>query len=811
MKRHSLWALSTPLLFLALGVLFSSTDSRPVAASAHAADTLSVESAEATVDRYCVRCHSDRRMRGNMSLESFTMPEAIAEGDRTERMIRKLRAGMMPPAGSRRPSPDTLTGLVLALESTMDGAAAAAPNPGARTFQRLNRAEYERAVEELLGMQVDASAYLPNETVSAGFDNIADVQTLSPTLLDAYLTAASEISRLAVGDVSASPSETTYEVSRYTSQREHVEGAPMGTRGGISVVHTFPADGEYVFRMSFAHESTGNLFGQTAPYDEQLEISVNGERKALLDIDRWMHVSDPNGVNMTSEPIFIPAGPQRISAAFLKHFDGPLEDLMSPHEWSLADKKIGYSYGITSLPHLQDLAIGGPYNATGVSDTSVRQRIFTCRPTSDDDAPACAREIVGRLARQAYRRPLQDDDLDLLMAVYDESASADGFEVGVRTALQAILASPDFLFRFESPATDVRPGDTYRISAVNLASRLSFFLWAAPPDAALLAAAESGALTQPAGLGEQVRRMLADPRAETLGSRFAAQWLRLQDLDKVHPDALRFPDFDDYLAESMRTETITFFNSLVREDRSVLDLFTADYTYVNERLAGHYGMAGVNGSEFRRVQYPDAERRGLLGHGSILTLTSHANRTSPVLRGKWVMEVFLGSPPPPPPPNVPTLEATGEAEAGKLLSVRERMELHRANPSCNSCHRMMDPIGLALENFDVTGAWRIRDNGVPVDVSGELYDGTALTSAADLRQALVRKTDALMRTFTENMMAYAVGRRIEYYDMPAVRRIVRQAAEDDYRLSSFILGVVNSSAFQMSRMEAVVEDTPESR
>ena len=810
MKRIGAWTLGLSLTLVAFLGAPTLTGPAPAGAFVAHTDTLGAEAVDATVGQYCVRCHNDRRLRGNLSLEDFSAGSVQDHGERTERMIRKLRAGMMPPVGARRPTSDTLAALAASLEVRMDAAAARDPNPGARTFQRLTRAEYERAVHDLLGLQIDASAYLPGETVSAGFDNIADVQTLSPTLLDAYLTAASEISRLVMGDSNAAPAETTYEVSRYASQREHVEGAPIGTRGGISVVHTFPADGMYVFRMSFAHESTGNLFGQTAPWEEQLEISVNGERRALLPIDRWMHVSDPNGVNMETEPIFIPAGPQRVSAAFLKQAEGPLEDLTSPHDWSLADKKIGYSYGITSLPHLQDLSIGGPWETTGVSDTPLRRRVLSCTPQSESDAEPCARRILGGLAARAYRRPLEDADLDLLMDVYADAAAQDGFEVGVRTALQAILASPDFLFRFEEPADDVAVGESYRIAPMALASRLSFFLWATLPDEDLIEAARSGALLEPEGLAAQVDRMLADPRAETLGSRFAAQWLRLQDLEKVHPDALMFPDFDEQLSTALRDETVAFFNHLVSADRPLLEVLTADYTFLNERLARHYRIPDVTGPELRRVQYPGDERRGLLGHGSILTLTSHANRTSPVLRGKWVMEVFLGSPPPPPPPDVPELDATSASEDGKMLTVRERLEMHRESPACSSCHRMMDPIGLALENFDVTGRWRIRDSGIEVDATGELYDGTELTHVSDLRGALLRHPEALVRTFTENLMAYATGRRIEYYDMPTVRRIAREAAENDYRLSAFIQGVVASDAFRMARMEAVAEDLQES-
>ena len=795
----------------------------PSAARAHglAPDTIP----QAIVSQVCTNCHNDRRLLGNLSLERFDVEGAHLEAETAEKMIRKLRAGMMPPPGIRRPPAEDLLQLALTLEARVDAAAAAHPDPGTRSFQRLNRAEYERSVGALLGLDVDASAYLPNETISAGFDNIADVQNLSATLLEGYLTAASEISRLALGDLSVTPSEAEYEVSRYAEQRQHVPGTPIGTRGGIAVVHHFVADGDYVFRLAFQHESTGNFFGQTTPFDEQVELSIDGERRALIDIDRWMHRQDPNGVQVETAPIRVTAGPHRVAAAFIKRFDGPVDDLVSPHEWSLADKKIGYSHGITVVAHLRDLTIRGPFSVTGISETPVRARILTCRPEAGDTEAEvrCAREIVGRLAAQAYRRPVGDDDIDALMALYEAGAGEGGFEVGVRTALQGILASPDFIFRFEKPSAGVAAGDggdaagagdvaggatedgAYRIAPLDLASRLSFFLWGMPPDAELVEAARAGGLSDDSGIERQVRRMLAHPDAEGLALRFAAQWLRLQDLDGVHPDALRFPDFYEQLADDMRRETELLFEHLVREDRSFFELLTADYTFVNERLARHYGIPGVAGTHFRRVAYPDDARRGVLGHGSILTSTSHANRTSPVLRGKWVMEVLLGTPPPPPPPDVPDLDAIDEAEEGRFLTVRERLEMHRASPACRSCHRVIDPLGLALENFDVTGAYRINDSGRPVDPSGELYDGTPLASPEDLRTALLSRPEALARTFAENLMAYALGRRVEYFDMPTVRRITRRAADDDYRMSAFILGVAQSPAFVMSRGGATVE------
>jgi mono/diheme cytochrome c family protein len=739
------------------------------------------EAYTAVIRRYCVSCHGGRQPKGNLSLRRFDVAEVTAEAETTEKIIRKLRAGMMPPPGKDRPEGDTLTAMVAYLEATIDEAAAAAPDPGHRTFQRLNRAEYAASVKDLLALDIDAGAYLPLDTKSANFDNIADVQLLSPTLMDAYLTAAGEISRLAVGDPDASPSETTYKVPRLASQTDHAEGAPFGTRGGTSVIHNFPADGEYVFRIMLHATPTGLLFGRTST-GERLEVSVDGARVALLDIDRWKSQSDPDGMNVQTEPVQVRAGPHRVSAAFIPTAEGPVEDVMAPIGHSLADTRIGLAYGITTVPHLRDLVVSGPYNVTGVSDTPTRGLVFTCRPTSPAEERACAEEIVTRLGTQAYRRPLEARDTEALLSFFEEGAAEGGFEIGVRTALQAILASPHFLFRFEEQVTPAGPeadvAQAYRISDLDLASRLSFFLWSTPPDEELVGLASLGQLSEPAALEEQVRRMLADPRSEALGTRFAAQWLRLQDLAKVHPDALKFPDFDQQLADAMRRETELFFNSLVREDRSVYDLVDADYSIMNERLASHYGISGVTGDQFRRVAYPDETRRGLLGHGSVLTLTSHANRTS----------------------------ATDGAREGKLLTTRERMELHRANPVCASCHLFMDPIGLALDNFDVTGQWRIRENGMPLDTRGELYDGTPVQTPRDLRQAMLERPTPWIRTFTENPLAYGLGRRVEYFDQPTVRGIVRDAEAQEHRMSAYILGVVNSPAFQMKSNEAIADD-----
>jgi hypothetical protein len=769
---------------------------RPAAHAALAASELT-----AVVRTYCSTCHNDRSRVGNLSLVGFDVGAAAqtpASIDTSEKMIRKLRAKMMPPPGTRRPDDDTLRALVETLETTIDSAAAAKPNPGHRTFQRLNRAEYARAIRDLLALDVNAGDFLPLDTMSANFDNIADVQTLSPTLLDGYLKAAADVSRLAVGNPEATVTETTYPKARTYSQWDHVDGAPYGTRGGISVVHNFPADGEYVFKMAFQHTTTGGVSGSTSR-GEQIEISINGERVALMYMDQFVSTSDPQGVNLETEtPIFVKAGPQRVSAAFLRQFDGPVEDLLAPHDWSIVDTEIGdKGYGITALPHMKALVVAGPMKVAGISDTPSRSRIFTCRPSSRAAERGCAEKILSRLAASAYRRPVAAADVADLLSFYDAGAKADGFEAGIRTALQAMLASPDFVFRFETGRGPMREGEPYRISDLALASRLSFFVWGAPPDQGLVELASRGRLSDPAVLREQTDRLLRDPRSESLATRFAAQWLRLQDINLVQPDAFWFPNFDSQLADAMRRETELFFDNLVREDRSIMDLFTADYTFVNERLARHYGIPNVAGNRFQRVKYVDETRRGLLGHGSVLVLTSLANRTSPVLRGKWVLEAMLGTPPPPPPPNVPDLDETATAKSGRLLTTRERLEMHRENPTCNACHRFMDPLGLALDNFDVTGKWRIRENGAPLDTRGQMWDGREVNSPADLRKALLEFPESLVRNFTENLMAYALGRRIEAYDMPTIRAIARQAATKDYRVSAFVHGVVNSPAFQM--------------
>ncbi len=766
--------------------------------------TFAVRQAEAddVVARYCARCHNERRLQGNMSLEGFDENNAWESRELAEKMIRKLRAGMMPPPGSRRPPEEELTRLVQSLERQMDEGTAAAPNPGRRVFQRLNRAEYAASIRALLDLEIDPSAYLPLDTKSAGFDNIADAQLLSPTLMDSYFRAASEVSRLAVGDPFVTESEATYRVSRWASQTKWAPGTPWGSRGGLGVRHNFPASGMYRFRVSFHHETTGALFGngRNALHTgegkpEMLEISIDGARVALLEVPRWMHASDPDGVNLRTPETYVEAGPRQVAAAFIRHWEGAPPDLVSPHEWSLASTSIAGSYGFVAVPHLRDLAISGPAAHEGVGETPSRKRIFSCAPKDEGAARGCARDILSRLAEGAYRRPIEERESVALLKLYDAGASEGGFEEGVRLALEGILASPNFVFRIEEPA-EKADGAPYPISDFDLASRLAFFLWGRGPDERLLELASGGRLRELAVLEREAARMLESPLSFALADRFAAQWLRLQDLDKIQPDVRAAPDFDESLKEAMRQETKLFFDYLVREDRPFSELLTAPYVFVNERLAKHYGIPGVAGERFRRVETTDSARRGILGHGSVLTLTSHADRTSPVLRGKWVMEVLLGTPPPPPPPDVPELEEEASMD-GRLLTVRERLEEHRSNPTCNSCHRMIDPIGLALENFDVSGAWRIRDEGALVDAQGELYDGTPLETPEDLRAALLRRPEPLIRAFTENLLAYALGRRVEHFDQPLVRRIVREASDRDYSPAALVLGVVRSDAFRM--------------
>ena len=778
------------------------TPAKPaVTAAASHPTTMGAAAQAQLVSQYCVTCHNDRGKAGELSLAGWDVARASQQRDVTEKMIHKLRAGMMPPSGARRAAPDQSAQFVSALESRMDAIAAADPDPGWRPFQRLNRAEYSREIRYLLGLDVDVTAFLPADTISDGFDNVADVQTFSPTLMEGYFRAASRIAMLAVGDPDSSATQATFKLPKTASQLERVDGAPAGTRGGISVEHTFPSDGDYVFSMDFFAEPLGFLFGNTAS-GEQIEVSLDGARLALFDINPRMS-EEKTGLTIKTSPMHVKAGSHRVTAAFIKRSEGLNNDLIAPIDHTMADTEIGIAFGITTLPHLRSLSIVGPHRVTGVSDTVSRRKVFSCRPLGVSAEAECAAEIVRNLATQAFRRPVTASELSRLLSFYERGRKEKNFEHGVTKALEAVLASPQFLFRVEQvPASIKGVAGSYRLGDYELASRLSFFLWGTGPDAELLGLAGRGRLNVPGGLARQVRRMIAAPRGDALATRFASQWLRLQDLERVIPDPILYPYSDHTLSLALRTETELFFESLVREDRSVFDLLNADYTFVNERVARHYGIANVTGSTFRRVTVPE-QRRGILGHGSVLTLTSIADRTSPVMRGKWVMEVLLGSPPPPPPPNVPALEETkGTTDTGRALSVRERMEQHRSNPACTSCHRVIDPLGIALENFDATGKWRIKDGGALVDAGGVLFDGSTVDGPVGLRTAVLRHKDAFLLSFTRSLMTYALGRRVEPADMPVVRSIIRNAEAQNHRISAFVLGIVESNAFQMARMPA---------
>ena len=745
------------------------------------------------VRQYCVVCHNDQLLIGNLSFQDFDVERAAERAETAERMIRKLRAGMMPPPGMPRPAGDTLVTLVEMLESVVDGAARTAPRLGGHRFPRLSRAEYERVIRDLLALDVDADKWLPPDLRMGAFDNQAAAQPLSPTLLDSFLRAATEVSRLAVGNPGAASVTNKHVNDARVSQHawDRLEGAPFGSRGGMVVTHVFPADGKYVFELQIK----GGRGNETAI--EDVDISIDGQPVALIQLEH----NGQTEVPVRTEPVFVRGGERRVSATFVKVIDGPYEDRFSPTAWSSAGSA-GSLYGMTGLTELAELWITGPESVTGMSETESRRMIFTCRPTSAAAERPCAESILGQLATQAFRRPASAADVAELMGLYDHGAAQGGFEIGVRDALQGILVSPDFLFLLEREPDRARPGESYRISDLNLATRLSFFLWASAPDEELRQIAVSGRLSNPAVLERQVQRMLADPRSEALATRFAYQWLRLTDVGKVLPDPFYYPEFSRQLADAMVRETELLFQYLVQEDRSVLELLSADYTFLNERLATHYGIEGVVGDEFRRVQYPDDRRRGIFGHGSILQMTSVPGRTSPVIRGKWVMEVLMGTPPPPPPPNIPAFEATPVAVGTRVLTTRERMAAHSASPVCASCHDFIDPIGLALDNFDVTGKWRIRENMQPLDTRGTFYDGTPISTPVELSQVLLKRPVSLVRNFTEQFLSYAIGRPLEYYDQPTVRAIARAAEANEYRLSSLILAVIESETFQTRQTQA---------
>jgi uncharacterized protein DUF1592/uncharacterized protein DUF1588/uncharacterized protein DUF1585/uncharacterized protein DUF1587/uncharacterized protein DUF1595/cytochrome c len=778
----------------------------------------------ALIDKYCVTCHSDRAKTAGLTLEKRDLRRAPEDAEVWEKALRKLRGGMMPPQGMPRPAQSNIDALVSFLETSIDRAALAKPNPGRSPLHRLNRAEYANAIRDLLSLEVDATSLLPADDESNGFDNIADVLKVSPSLLEQYLTASRKISSQAIGDSVIAPASQVYRVPPDRSQEDHVEGLPLGTRGGLLVRHNFPLDADYDFSVGLLQNIVGYMPGLEWPH--QLEITIDGVRVFLAPVggEDDNKLSDTNlGIAKDTldarlrKRIHVQAGPRDVGVAFIRRNSAESDE---PLQAFTRDLDLQNMNGIPLVEHLQ---IAGPFDATGPGDTPSRRRIFICRPAQTNERSgaglegprkrsessgakgpprvsnetACATKIVSTLARRAYRQPVTPSDVQTLMDFYQAGRKQGTFDNGIESALRLILASPKFLFRDEPDPPNVVAGTIYAVSDLELASRLSFFLWSSIPDDELLNAAVEGKLKDPVVLERQVRRMLSDARSDALVKNFASQWLFLRNLQSFVADQQEFPNFDENLRQSFRQETELFFQNVIREDRSVIDLIDANYTFVNERLARHYGIPNIYGTRFRRVTLADENRRGLLGQGSVLTVTSYPNRTSPVLRGKWILDNLLGTPPPAPPPNVPDLKDAHEG--GKVLSVRERMEEHRANPACATCHRVMDPLGFSLENFDATGQWRTKEEAGPVDASGRLADGTEVDGPVALRQALLKHPETFARTMTEKLLTYGLGRGLEYYDMPVVRAIARDASANDYRFSSLVMGIVKSTPFRMKR------------
>ena len=753
---------------------------------------------------YCLDCHNDVEQVAELSLESLEMDDVAGRAETWEKVVRKLRGGMMPPAGGPRPDSESYLALAQWLEAELDNAhVPTLPAPG---LHRLNRSEYGNAIRDLLALDVDAAAFLPADDSSRGFDNQAGTLGLSPALLEAYLSAAGKISRLAVGNVTT-PTQTMYRVAEDATQNYHVEGLPLGTRGGILVDHYFPVDGEYnvkVFSVNLGNMGNFRPFGEVR--GEQLEVMLDGERVELFDWDTEFNIGRGFGggdgqLKTIDVRVPVTAGPHKIGVTFFASNFAPLLDLNNAFERSTIET--GGLPGFTFYPHIGSIRIDGPYEVRGVAgDTPSRAKVFACRPDSAAAEPDCARRIVTALANRAYRGLATEEDIATLMDFYAVGREAGSFESGVELALQRMLADPKFIYRVEMEPAELAPGEVYAVSDLELASRLSFFLWSSLPDEELLTLAEHGRLSDPEVLEAQVMRLLDDPRSGAFTENFAGQWLALRNLDGHAPVIDQFPDFDDNLRQAFRRETELFFDSILREDRSILDLLTADYTFVNDRLAKHYGIPGIQGSRFRRIELGEAfdERHGLLGKGSMLTVSSQPGRTSPVMRGNWILSTVIGIPAPDPPPDVPVLEAKTPDAAGNTRqpTIREQYEQHRQNPACQGCHKLMDPFGFALEAFDATGRLRTTDNGNPIDATDVMYDGTPVSGPADVRTFLLKYSDQFVRNVTEKLLTYATGRGVEYFDMPVVRAIVREAAEDDCRFKSLVREVVMSEPFRMS-------------
>jgi Protein of unknown function (DUF1592)/Protein of unknown function (DUF1588)/Protein of unknown function (DUF1587)/Protein of unknown function (DUF1585)/Protein of unknown function (DUF1595) len=764
--------------------------------------------ARATLDRYCVTCHNARIKTANLMLDRMDVAHVSESPEVWEKVVQKLRTGTMPPPSAPRPDRATYDRLITSLETDLDRASAGNPFPGRSPVRRLNRAEYANSIRDLLSLNVDVTSLLPPDDSAFGFDNIADLLGLSPVLLERYLNAAGTISALAVGDPTIGPGSETYRVRQDLSQDQHIEGQPLGTVGGTLVRHTFPLDGEYVFQVKLFRTNTDAARGLQYPHE--LEITVDGERVYLGfvggDADfRALYAGSTVESNTIDSRLQVrvpvKAGPRTVGVAFLEKSAVLDTRLLRSFVRSSAD-----TYDFTGLPHISALTIVGPFDPAGPGDTPSRRQIFICRPTSakgfggpvSADELACARRILSRLASRAYRQPATADDVEPLLEFFEAGRRQGTFDAGIQQALQRLLAGPKFVFRLERDPASVAPGVAYRVGDYELASRLSFFLWSSLPDDELFKLASQGKLKDAAVLDQQVRRMLADRKSQALVDNFGDQWLQVRNLRNIVPNSNEFPDFDDNLRQAFQRETELFFGSIIHEDRNVLDLMTADYSFLNERLARHYGIPGIYGSQLRRVTMTDEARRGLLGKGSVLMVTSHADRTSPVVRGKWILENILNATVPPPPPNVPSLKENEEDQ--KPRTMREQMAEHRTNPACASCHKIMDPVGFAMENFDAVGAWRVREAGVPIDATGQLGDGTKVDGVVTLREALLSRPDVFVSTVTQKLLTYALGRGVTYRDMPTVRAIVRQSAPD-YRFSSIVLGIVHSAPFQMRKAQ----------
>jgi mono/diheme cytochrome c family protein len=793
----------TALTFASIGV--TAGGQAPTAGAAQAAQTESIESYQEMLNKYCVNCHNQKsKTPGGLPLEldlaSLKDPGSTAEA--WERVVKKLGVGAMPPQGSATPGVAELTKFRHALMASLDKAAVRKNDPGRYVLHRLNRTEYANAIRDLLDVSIDVTDLLPSDGGDHGFDNIASALKTTPMLLEGYLTAALRISDVAVGDPEAESGTATYSISTVVTQKQHIDGLPLGTRGGKVVRHYFPADGEYVFMgrlLKTVAEGQMGVEGHDSPH--QFIVTIDGVQVFSAPVGgKEDNESSAKNITISKEEvdkrmisprIKVTAGPHDVAFTFIER-PGKQQDV-----WEPVLRESLEAHNPAGLPRLRFMNIEGPFNPTGVSDTPSRDRIFVCRPKSAAEETPCATTILSTITRRAFRRPVKDADIAEPMRFYSEARKRGGsFDAGIRTGIARIISSPNFVFRAEESPANIAVGGAHRISDIELASRLSFFLWSSIPDDDLLKVAEAGKLHEPAVLAAQVKRMIEDRKSDALMVEFTGQWLQLRNLDKITPDILMFPDFDDNVRQAFRRETELLFTHVVRNNRSVLELLDADYTFLNERLAKHYGIKGVYGSQFRKVQIADENRRGLLGHGSFLALTSVANRTSPIIRGTYVVKNFLNTPPLPPPPDVPALEAS--APKGRPSTVREQLELHRQNPFCASCHRSIDPIGFALENFDAVGQWQARTReGLKIDSAGMLADGAVIDGPVALRKAMLARPDVFSGTVAEKLMIYALGRGLEPVDQPALRKVLGSASKDNYAIQSVILGIVESQPFQM--------------